>query len=156
MKTTKDFIAKFGNPTQDGKLYLKTAIIPFPLRIAWDKEHTVTHIKCHKDIVEPLQNVFADILKVYGYEKIKELGIDLFGGCFNFRKMRGGSSYSVHSWGLAIDLDPERNLLKETSKTARFARPEYKAMIGIFYKHGFVSLGVEKNYDWMHFEWAKF
>lgn len=126
------------------------------MRIAWDIEKSVKKISCHKDIAEPLKAVFNDLLSVYEYDRIKELGIDLYGGCFNFRKMRGGSSYSVHSWGLAIDLDPERNQLKETSQTARFARPEYKPMINIFYKHGFVSLGREKNYDWMHFQWDKF
>jgi hypothetical protein len=103
-------------------------------------------------IADKLSAVFNDILNHYGYEKIVELGIDLYGGCFNYRKMRNSNQWSKHSWGIAIDLDPARNTLKETKRTARFARPEYKPMIDIFYKHGFISLGVEKDYDWMHFE----
>lgn len=156
MKTTAQFKTKFGTPNETGSGYLVTIDLPYPMRLAWDTKTTVRRITCNKAIAEPLKAVFKELLTVYGYDKIKELGIDLFGGCFAFRKMRGGSSLSVHAWGLAIDLDPARNQLKETSKTARFARPEYKLMIDIFYKHGFVSLGREKNYDWMHFQWEKF
>jgi len=152
MITTQQLISKYGKPTQDGKPYLVTIALPFPMRLAWDKNTTITKIRCHKLVAQQLSDIFMEILNVYGLPKIKELGIDLFGGCFNFRAMRGGSDYSRHSWGVAIDLDPERNQLKETAATARFARPEYKAMIDIFYKHGFVGLGREQNRDWMHFE----
>ena len=151
MITTEKAIAKYGKPNQSGT-YLVSIKLPFPMRLAWDKNAKVTTMRCHKLVAQNFTNVFNELLQVYGLVKIQELGIDLFGGCFNFRAMRGGSDYSRHSWGIAIDLDPERNQLKETSKTARFARPEYKQMIDIFYKHGFVSLGREKNYDWMHFE----
>jgi len=151
MLTTKQLISKYGKPTQQGG-YLTTITLPYPMRLAWDKKTTVVKMRCHKLVAEDFLGVFNDILDAYGIEKIQELGIDLFGGCFNFRAMRGGSDYSRHSWGVAIDLDPDRNQLKENSSTARFARPEYKKMIDIFYNHGFVSLGREKNYDWMHFE----
>lgn len=149
---TNQIIAKYGKPNETGAGYLVTIKIPYPMRLAWDTSIKVTKVSCHKDIAEKLLKVFNDLLTHYGYEEIRRLGIDLYGGCFNYRRMRGGTAWSLHSWGIAIDLDPARNTLKETARTARFARPEYKPMIDIFYKHGFISLGVEKNYDWMHFE----
>ncbi len=151
MITTSQLIKDFGKPNEKGT-YLTTIKLPYPMRLAWDKNTKVTTMRCHNLVANNFLGVFNELLEVYGLDRIQELGIDLFGGCFNFRSMRGGSDYSRHSWGVAIDLDPERNQLKETAKTARFARPEYKAMIDIFYKHGFLSLGREKNYDWMHFE----
>lgn len=150
--TTQQIIKKYGEPNVTGSGYLVKIQLPYPMRLAWDTDSVVNTMMCHKLVADKFSAVFSDILAHYGKDKIKELGIDLFGGCFNYRKMRGGSAWSTHSWGIAIDLDPARNLLKETSKTARFARPEYKPMIDIFYKHGFESLGVEKNYDWMHFQ----
>lgn len=150
--TTSQITKKYGIPNETGRGYLVKIELPYPMRIAWDIDTTVTTMMCHKLVADQLKAVFADILAEYGYKKIKDLGIDLFGGCFNYRKMRNGDSWSTHSWGIAVDLDPSRNKLKETSKTARFARPEYKPMIDIFYKHGFESLGREKNFDWMHFQ----
>jgi hypothetical protein len=112
-------------------------------------------MRCHKKVAQAFLNVFNDLLKTYGMAKLNELEITDFGGCFNYRLMRGSKTkLSTHSWGTAIDLDANRNTLKETSATARFARPEYKAMIDIFEKHGFASLGRIKNYDWMHFQYG--
>ena len=125
---------------------------PFPLVIAWDKTKTTKKIQCHKLVKSDIENIFKDILKEYGLSKIKELGIDLYGGCYNCRIMRGGTKQSMHSWAIAIDLDPERNQLRWGKDKAQFAKPEYKKMIEIFYKYGWESLGVEKNYDWMHMQ----
>lgn len=152
MLTTQQATKKYGTPTVTGAEYLVTLELPYPMRLAWDLDTKVNKMRVHKLIKNNFKGVFDDLLAHYGYEKLVELGIDLFGGCFAYRKMRGGSSWSKHSWGIAIDLDPVRNQLHETSRTARFARPEYKPMIDIFYKHGFIGLGPEKNFDWMHWE----
>jgi hypothetical protein len=152
MLNTTQILKKYGKQC-DGTNHVLIDL-PFPMKLAWDKTKTVKKMTVHKLVADNFKNVFKDILAHYGLPKIQELGIDLFGGTYNCRKMRGGSSMSRHSWAIAIDLDPERNQLKETSKTARFARPEYKPMIDIFYKHGFIGYGPEKDFDWMHFEIA--
>lgn len=150
--TTAQVIKKYGSPNETGVGYLVTIKLPYPMRIAWDTDSSVNTMRCHRLVADKFLAVFNDLLSRYGYDKIKELGIDLYGGCFNYRRMRNGSAWSMHAWGIAIDLDPARNTLKETKKTARFAKPEYKPMVDIFYKHGFISLGRENDFDWMHFE----
>lgn len=152
LPTTEQLIKKYGKPNPTGKGYLVFIDMPYPMRIAWDRKRTIKRFQCHKLVAQDLLKVFNELLGYYGIEEIKRLGIDLYGGCFNYREMRGGTQLSTHSWGIAIDLDPDRNLLHESAKTARFARPEYKPMIDIFYKHNFINLGIEKNYDWMHFQ----
>ena len=152
MITTKELIAKYGKPSETGKPYLTTIALPYKMKLSWDKKVSVSKISCHKLVAEKLTNIFNEILDNYGLAKIQELGIDIYGGCFNYRKMRGGSDYSRHTWGVAIDLDPERNQLKETSKTARFARPEYDKLHEIFEKYGFENMGKVKGYDWMHWQ----
>lgn len=155
MLTTEQIIARYGKPDDDGSDYLVTINLPYRMRLAWDLKTYVTRIRCHRLVADKLQKIFSEIKDHYGEARIYELGIDIYGGCFNFRQMRGGSDYSRHSWGIAIDLDPERNQLRMTGLTAQFAKEDYKPMIDIFYRNGFLSLGREKNYDWMHFEVAQ-
>ena len=151
MLNTKQIIQIYGQPNQQGS-YLTTIQLPFPMRLAWDKKTTVNKMRVHKKVAQDFTNVFNELLQVYGLAKIQELGIDLFGGCFAFRAMRGGSDYSRHSWGIAIDLDPERNQLKTPYLKSNFSKQEYKKLHEIFEKHGFIKKKKKKGYDAMHWE----
>lgn len=116
MKTAQ-IIAKYGQPGDVKNFTFITT--PYPMRIAWDTKVTVNKIQVHKAGAESLLKAFKEILAHYGLPEIQRLGIDLFGGCFNFRQMRGGTEWSIHSWALAIDLDPARNGLKATRTCSR-------------------------------------
>jgi len=131
-----------------------TLILPYEMYLAWEPETKVHKISCHKKIHDSLERIFEKTLNHYGIDKIKELRLDSFGGCLNVRKMRGGSSWSIHSWGAAIDLDPDRNQLKWGKDKAVFAKPEYTEFWKIVEGEGATSLGRSRNMDWMHLQFA--
>lgn len=129
--------------------------LPFPMRLAWDKGVVVSSISVHEKVHDSAARVFARVADAYDEVARKKLGIDLFGGSLNVRKMRGGSSYSIHSWGAAIDFDPERNQLKWGRDKARLAKPDAELFWKLWEEEGWTSLGRARNFDWMHAQAAR-
>lgn len=78
---------------------LTSVRLPYIMRLAWDTDTTVSTMRCHKLVAEPLTRIFQATLDHYGMEKIMELGLDLYGGCFNNRSIIGGKATSMHAWG---------------------------------------------------------
>ena len=150
MLTQAQIIKKYGEAGNEKNLVSIT--LPYKMRLAWDVKTTVKTMRCHKLIASNLTKVFEELLEAYTYPKLVELGIDLFGGCYNFRLQRGGSKLSTHSWGIAIDLHPVANGLKVKFKDSLFSKPEYNKLHEIFEKNGFLNYGKVRNMDSMHWE----
>lgn len=129
-------------------------LLPYAMKIAWDTEVTITRFTCHRLIEQPLQAIFEETLEHYGRDGIEELGLDQFGGCFNDRAMRGSTKKSTHAYACSIDLDPLRNKLKWRADRARLAKPDALPFWNIVKRHGALSLGQVKGYDWMHFQFS--
>lgn len=139
--------AVYGPP---GDSRLTTFDLPYPMRIAWDTDTVVRKATCHELCKDDLISILGGILNHYGHlDNVKRHRMDLFGGIYNYRKMRGGTSWSRHAWGIAIDIDPDRNGLN-TAWPGSATMPE--EVIRIFEKHGWKSYARSMGRDAMHFQ----
>ena len=129
--------------------------LPYPMRLAWEPDTIVKRISLHERVAESAGAVLERVLEHYGLDGIRAIGVDLFGGSLNVRKMRGGSAWSMHSWGIAIDFDPDRNQLQWGRDRARLARPDAEPFWRFWEEEGWLSLGRARNYDWMHIQAAR-
>lgn len=147
-----DFFGKVG----DNQAPLE---LPFPMWLAWDKRVKVHKITLHRLVHDSAARAFASIAATYSAPERNALGIDLFGGSLNVRKMRGGSNWSMHSWGIAIDFDPARNGLNSKREPganhARLSDPDAGPFWQAWEKEGWLSLGRARNFDWMHVQAAR-
>lgn len=112
--------------------------------------------KVHKNEKSSIEQCYIDIKKHYGLEKIYELGLNTCSGTYCPRNIRGGNTYSMHSWGIAIDILAGLNGLNTKSPKAQFSKPEYKKFLEIMEQNGWYSLGKTLNYDYMHFQTVKY
>lgn len=115
----------------------------------------IVTLKVHEKEKSSIEKCYIDIKKEYGLEKIYELGLNTSSGTYNARTMRGGTSYSMHSWGIAIDILAGLNGLKTKSPKAQFSKPEYKRFLEIMEQNGWYSLGKRYDFDYMHFQTVK-
>ena len=154
-----DTDAFYGNPRgMNGRASAKwesanLAKVPIPWKLitAWDGMN-VTGVRVHRLCAESLGKVFDDIWLAAGQQqrKINEWGMNLYGGGYNFRLMRGGSRLSMHSWGCAVDFDPSRNGFGDT--TPNFAN--YPAVRDTFAAEGWTWGGNWSRPDGMHWQAA--
>lgn len=101
-------------------------------------------------VADDLAKLQASNPKVSPY--LKKLG-----GGFNWRQIAGTESLSAHSFGIAIDLNPDLGGYWKWDKgdaSDMKRRTDYPAeIISIFEKHGFVWGGKWYHFDLMHFEY---
>lgn len=145
-------MVNFYGPVGENQTQLE---IPYKLKLAWAPSTTLTKVTCHQKVAKSLYTIFENTLKTYGEKEISKLRLDVFGGILNVRKMRGGSSWSIHSWGAAIDLDPDNNQLRWGKDKASFAKPVYNDFWKIVEAEGWISLLKERNMDAMHIQAAR-
>jgi len=137
MVSSKQCLAKFGEPSASNKC-MTLWDVPTELEIGIIPKR----IYCNRLMVEPLKKAFKNLIDTGAVKELKT-----WDGCFNIRKKRGLSTMSLHSWGLAIDVNAFENGLNMPGKLS-------PTFIKCFKDAGFVHGGDWLRKDCMHFELA--
>ena len=97
-------------------------------------------IYCNQSLVVPLSLAFKNIVDRDLIPQIKT-----WDGCFNIRKKAGGVTLSLHSWGIAIDINAAWNPFGKQPTMS-------KELVDCFKDAGFDWGGDWKRPDGMHFQ----
>jgi hypothetical protein len=138
MVTSQQALKKYGAPSPSN-----------PNMVVWDVPAELEigmipkKIYCNKDMVKPLSMAFKKLIDTKAVNELKT-----WDGCFNIRNKRGLSSYSLHSWGIAVDVNAFENGLNQTPKLS-------KQFVECFTTSGFDWGGTWTRKDGMHFQLSK-
>ncbi len=135
-----------------GQVTLQRVEPPYPLYYAGKQ---VESISVHQRIVPAVQKALSRVLAHYGAERVHELGLDVYDGCYNNRSVRGGTSTSMHAWGIALDFNAAKNGNHTRGKEALFASPEYDFWWLAWLSVGARPFGLYNDRDYMHVDFTQ-
>lgn len=145
----------YGQPGPGIEAQLIMAVLPFDLRLDWDLGTKVRKVRLHRKCAPAFTAAMTAVHAQYGPVKMRDLGIDRFAGGYNHRQMRGGTSWSMHAYGCAVDFYAGPNGLKVRCPDALFCKPEYKPFLDIMEAHGWLPAVRLWGADAMHFQMAR-
>jgi D-alanyl-D-alanine carboxypeptidase len=131
---------------------LTTIPAPYPLALAWKPDRQVTKVTCHRLVAQSLTRILSEILShCETVEALRLARLHLFGGCYNYRLIGGSHRLSVHSFGAAVDFDPENNPLGRVHVDGGGMIP--RTVVDIFEAEGWRWGGTfRRRPDCMHFQ----
>lgn len=139
MVTSKNCLNKYGTPNVAME-YKHMTLWDVPANINKAIPALPNKIYCNRDLVNPLLAAFHNIIARNLTKEVKT-----WDGCFNIRKKRGGNTYSLHSWAIAIDINAAWNGFGK--------QPQMSAeLVKCFTDAGFDWGGTWKKKDGMHFQ----
>ncbi len=140
----------FGAPGCENELVSLSP--PYPL---FYEGKQVKTIRVHRLIARHVKDALSEVLQCYGPDEIQRLGLNLYGGSYNYRNTSGGSALSMHAWGIALDFSPAANSYATRAPRASLSHKDCERWWEIWESHGAVSLGRSCNQDWMHLQFAR-
>lgn len=146
--------AFYGDPETQVPNHLTQIQLPFKLRIDWNLNQRTNKITVHEKCGPSLLHALIEVHDTYGVTEMRRLGIDRYAGAYNKRRMRGGTAWSMHAYGCAIDFYAAPNGLRMRCPEALFCRSEYEAFLDIMEKHGWLPALRLWGADAMHFQRA--
>ena len=139
----------FGAP---GEAALVNVAPPYPLFYEGEQ---VRSIRVHRIVAPVVLGALQQVLDEYGPERIRALGLDQYGGSYNYRQTTGAGSLSMHAWGIALDFCPAGNGMSAHAPAATLSHPDCRRWWEIWESLGAVSMGRACDYDWMHLQFAR-
>jgi hypothetical protein len=137
MVTSAQCLKKYGPPEKEA--FMVVWDVPPALEVGFLPDK----VYCNKDMIEPLSKAFKNIVDRKLTDQVKT-----WDGCFNIRKKKGGSTASLHSWGVAIDINAAWNGYNKPVTMS-------KELAQCFKDAGFAWGGDWKIKDGMHMQLSK-